>query len=284
MMVPTLPSLRKGMDSIDQATHITGRDLRKELLKKSDGVVRNTLSMMDVRWTDDAIITKLCQDFSSLSTMNRAREELKNFNQEPGEPITVFIYKYSQMHYLSTGIRANRETHPFAITGFIAALELKLNNMVARKYVNSRDKPNTLEAIFQMAERCSKRMLEADSFDHSNTFRVLSTVSEITEADVNEVTHGQWNNNNNYGNEQGNKAWNKQDSSKGKKDFNKKPWHNKNQKPWNKDQKSQCSNKESKPKDACTTVTKDVKYFCPTGFDEGIFNAVTKLLHESRTG
>ena len=32
--------------------------------------------------------------------------------------------------------------------------------------------------------------------------------------------------------------------------------------------------------DTCITVTKDVKYFCPTGFDEGIFNAVTKLLHE----
>ena len=28
------------------------------------------------------------------------------------------------------------------------------------------------------------------------------------------------------------------------------------------------------------SVTKDVTYFCSTGFDEGIFNAVTKLLHE----
>ena len=89
---------------------------------------------------------------SSLSTMNRAREELKNLYQEPGKPITVFIYKYRQMHYLSTGIRAHRETHPFAIRGFIAALEPKLNKMVARKYANTRDKPNTLEAIFQMAE------------------------------------------------------------------------------------------------------------------------------------
>ena len=42
----------------------------------------------------------------------------------------------------------------------------------------------------------------------------------------------------------------------------------------------QYGNKESKPKDACITVTKDAKYFCPIGFDEGIFNAVTKLLHE----
>ena len=62
----------KWMDSIDQATCITGRDLWKELMKKLDGVVRNTLSMMDAEWTDDDIIAKLCQDFSSLSTMNRA--------------------------------------------------------------------------------------------------------------------------------------------------------------------------------------------------------------------
>ena len=184
------------------------------------------------------------------------------------------------MHFLSTGIRANRETHPFAITGFIAALELKLNKMVARKYADMRDKPNTLEAIFQMAERCSRRMLEADSFDCRNAFRVPSTINEIMEADVNEVSHGRWNNNSNYGNKQGNKSWNKQDGYKGKKDFNKKPWHNKDKKSWNKDQKSQYSNKGSKPKDACITVTKNVKYFCPTGFDKGIFNAVTKLLHE----
>ena len=195
----------KWINSIDQATRITGRDLRKELLKKSDGVVRNTLSMMDDRWTDDAIITKLHQDFSSLSTMNRAREELKNLYQEPPELITVFIYKYGQMHYLSTGIRAHRETDPFAITGFIAALEPKLNKMVVRKYADARDKPDTLEAIFQMAEQCSKKMLEADSFDHSNTFRVPSTINEISEADVNEVTQAHWSNTGNYNNKHSSK-------------------------------------------------------------------------------
>ena len=184
------------------------------------------------------------------------------------------------MHFLSTSIRAIRETHPFAITGFIAVLEPKLNKMVTRKYADVRDKPNTLEAIFQMAERYSRRMLEADSFDHGNAFMVPYTISEITEADVKEVSHGWWNKNSNYSNKQGNKSWNKQDGYKGKKAFDKKSWHNKDQKSWNKNQKSQYSNKGSKPKDACVTVTKDVKYFCPTGFDEGILNAVTKLLHE----
>ena len=138
----------KWIDSIDQATRITGRDLKKELLKKSAGVIRHTLSMMDNSWSDDAIITKLHQNFSSLATMNRAREEVKNLYQEPGEPITIFIYKYQQMHYISTGIRANRETHPFDITGFIAALEPKLNKMVVRKYIDVRDKPDTLRSYF----------------------------------------------------------------------------------------------------------------------------------------
>ena len=45
----------KWMDSIDQATCITGRDLRKELMKKSDGVIRNSLTMMDATWSDDDI-------------------------------------------------------------------------------------------------------------------------------------------------------------------------------------------------------------------------------------
>ena len=109
------------------------------------------------------------------------------------------------MHYLSTGIRAHRETHPFAITGFITALEPKLNKMVARKYADARDKPDTLEAIFQMAEQCSKKMLEADSIDHSNTFRVPSTINEIAEADVNEVTQGHWSNTGNYDSKHGGK-------------------------------------------------------------------------------
>ena len=61
----------KWMGSIDQATCITGRDLRKELLKKSSGVIRNSFTMMDATWSDNDIIAKLCQDFSSLSTMKK---------------------------------------------------------------------------------------------------------------------------------------------------------------------------------------------------------------------
>ena len=67
----------KWIDSIDKATRMTGRDLRKELLKKSDGVVRNTLSMMDERWSDNAIIAKLHQDFLSLSTYEQGKGRIE---------------------------------------------------------------------------------------------------------------------------------------------------------------------------------------------------------------
>ena len=112
-------------------------------------------------------------------------------------------------------------------------------------------------------------MQEANLLGHTSSFNVQSTVNEISSAEVNEVTQGHYNK----------KPWNKQDNYKGKKDSDKKPWFNKDQKPWNKDNKHQ-SNKESKPKHTCITVTKDIKYFCPTGYDQGIFNAVTKLLSE----
>ena len=102
--------------------------------------------------------------------------------------------------------------------------------------------------------------------DWGSSINLPLSLCEISSAEINEVLQGHWNNygSNNYGNKN---SWGKQDSFRGKKDLDKKPWHDKDQKPWNKDNKQQ-SNKESKPKDVYITVTKDVKYFCPTGSDE----------------
>ena len=62
--------------------------------------------MMNHYWTDDDIISKLRQDFSSMSTMNRAREELKDLKQLPGQPISSYMYKYERIHFLATGNQA----------------------------------------------------------------------------------------------------------------------------------------------------------------------------------
>ena len=179
--------------------------------------------MMDATWSDDDIIAKLHQDFSSLSTINRAREELKSLYQEPGKPITVFIYKYGQIYFLSPGIRSERETHPFAITGFISALEPQLNRAVAKRYTGTRNKPHTLEEVFQLGEQCSRKMQEAISLSQNSSLNLQLSVNKISSAEVDEVTQGCWNNYNQ-------KPWNKQNNYK-KKDSEKKPWYNKDQKP-----------------------------------------------------
>ena len=102
-------------------------------------------------------------------------------------------------------------------------------------------------------------MLEADSFDCSNTFRVPSTINEISDAEINEVSHGHRNNTRNEDNKNGGKYTQKNQYYKGKNDFNRKPWQNKDQKLWNKDHKKQYGNKESKPKVSCITNTKDIE-------------------------
>ena len=64
------PSCFEGwLDAVKQACNMTDRNLRKELMKKSTGAIRETLSMMNPYWTDDDVISKLRQDFSSMSTM-----------------------------------------------------------------------------------------------------------------------------------------------------------------------------------------------------------------------
>ena len=41
------------LDAVEQACNMTDRNLRKELMKKSTGAIRETLSMMNTSWTDD---------------------------------------------------------------------------------------------------------------------------------------------------------------------------------------------------------------------------------------
>ena len=79
------------LGAVKQVCNMTDRNLRKELMKKSTGAIRETLSMMNPYWTDDNVISKLRQDFSSMSTMNRAREELKDLKPLPGQPISSYI-------------------------------------------------------------------------------------------------------------------------------------------------------------------------------------------------
>ena len=60
------------LDDMDQATRISGRDLRTELIKKSTGVVRQVIMMAHPDASDDDLINIIREDFSDAPTMNEA--------------------------------------------------------------------------------------------------------------------------------------------------------------------------------------------------------------------
>ena len=180
------------LDAVEQACNMTDRNLRKELIKKSTGSMRETLSMMNASWTDDDIISKLRQDFSSMSTMNRAREELKDLKQLPGQPISSYMYKYGRIHFLATGNQAHNERYPTAIMEFIELLNPKIMWALAKKHADPRTRPQMLQQAFNMAEEVSRRILETESFKRSSTVQFSDLVNNIYkhESEVNEVSQG----------------------------------------------------------------------------------------------
>ena len=148
------PSKFEGwLDAVEQACNMTDRNLCKELMKKSSGAIRETLSMMNTAWTNDDIISKLRQDFSSMSTMNRAREELKDLKQLPGQPISSYMYKYGRIHFLATGNQAHNERYPTAIMEFIESLNPKLMRALGKEACRPKDKTPDTAASLQHGRR-----------------------------------------------------------------------------------------------------------------------------------
>ena len=109
--------------------------------------------------------------------------------------------------------------------------------------------------------------------------RFAGTVNNIyqRESEINEVSRGRYNNSNNsnykggYNNNRGNNNYKGKNDYYGKKD-------------WNKNSKGSYQKKEdkkeSKDKDVYLTLTKDVKFRCPAGFDENIFACACKMIQE----
>ena len=241
-------------------------------MKKSTGAIRETLLMMNAAWTDNDIISKLRQDFSLMSTMNRAREELKDLKQLPGQPISSYMYKYGRIHFLATGNQAHNERYPTAIMEFIESLNPKLMRALAKKHADPRTRPQTLQQAFNMAEEASRRILETESFKRSSTVRFSGSVNNIyqCESKINEISQGRYNNSNFKG------GYNK-NAYKGKNEYYGK-------KDWNKNTKGSYQKKddkkESKDKDVYLTLTKDVKFHFPVGFNENIFACACRMIQE----
>ena len=276
------------LDNMDQATRISGCDLRTELIKKSTGVIRNVIMMAHPNASDDNLINMIREDFSDAPMMNEAWEELLHMHQKPEEQMCVYVYRYGHIHQRSSGIRAADETHQHVIQDFVKSLKPKIKNKFANKFAECRFQPRTLEQAFSLALDLEKKIQIADSFrDDIMDSRTPATVNEVQSfpldesRTVNEVSSYRNNNSNNHGKSNySGKPW--QQKNKGKSWQNKdNKWQNRDNKSWqNKDKKSWQNNKSKgdKPRDTCFTLSQDQKFFIPADCDENMFQIICTLV------
>ena len=281
------------LDDMDQATRISGRDLRTELIKKSTGVVRQVIMMAHPDASDDDLINIIREDFSDAPTMNEAREELLHMRQKPEEQMRVYVYRYGRMHQRSSGIRAAEETHQHVIQDFIKSLKPKIKNKFANKFAEGRFQPRTLDHAFSLALDLEKKIQIADSFrDDIMDSRTPAMVNEvqsyaldetraINEISSNSSYRSSNSNNNSKGNYNG-KPWHQRGDSKSWQNRDNKNWQNKDNKSWqNKDKKPWQNNNKSKsdkPRDTCFTLSQDQKFFVPADCDENTFQIICTLV------
>ena len=279
------------LDDMDQATRISGRDLRTELIKKSTGVVRNVIMMAHPQASDDNLINMIHEDFSDAPTMNEAREELLHMCQKPEEQMCVYVYRYGRMHQRSSGIRAADETHQHVIQDFIKSLKPKIKNKFANKFAEGRFQPRSLEQAFSLTLDLEKKIQIANSFrDDIMDSRSPTTVNEVQSHPLDEScainkisSNSSYRNNNPNGHGKSNysgKPWHQRGDNKPWQNRDNK-WQNKDNKSWqNKDKKSwqNNKNKSDKPRDTCFTLSQDQKFFVPADCDENVFQIICTLV------
>ena len=242
------------LDNMDQATRISGRDLRTELIKKSTGVVRQVIMMAHPDASDDDLINMIRKDFSDAPTMNEAQEELLHMHQKPEEQMRVYVYRYGRMHQRSSGIRAAEETHQHVIQDFVKSLKPKIINKFMNKFAEHRFQPRTLDDAFSLVLDLEKKIQIADSFkDDIMDSRTPATVNEVQSfpledsRSINEVSSFRNNNSNNHG--KGNyssKPWQQKNDGKSWQNRDNK-WQNRDNKSWqNKDKKVMAKQQEQR--------------------------------------
>ena len=85
--------------------------------------------------------------------MNRAREELEDLKQLPGQPISSYMYKYGRIHFLMMGNQACNERYPTAIMEFIESLKSQVNEGISKETRRPEDKTPDATAGLQHGRR-----------------------------------------------------------------------------------------------------------------------------------
>ena len=114
---------------------------------KSTGNVLNTIMSIPQNYPWSIVRRALVREFSEFTSPAHVTAALDNMQQEEGEPLKLYVHRYSVIHKMVTGLNAVQNTDPSHWMSFLRSI----NVVISTKIVKSKTVPHNLEQCMTRA-------------------------------------------------------------------------------------------------------------------------------------
>ena len=97
---------------IELACSYTNRNPHLEVMGKSTGKVLNTIMSIPQNYAWSIVRRALVREFPEFTSPVHATVALENLQQEEGEPLKLYVHRYSVIHKMVTGLNVVQNTDP----------------------------------------------------------------------------------------------------------------------------------------------------------------------------
>ena len=133
---------------IEAACSYTKRNPQLEAMGKSTGKVLSTIMSIPQNYPWSIIRQALVCEFSEFTSPVHATAALDNMQQEEGEPLKLYVHRYSVIHKMVTGMDAIQNTDPSRWMSFLRSTN---NIAISNKISKSKTVPRNLEQCMTRA-------------------------------------------------------------------------------------------------------------------------------------
>ena len=133
---------------IEAACSYTKRNPRLEAMGKSTGKVLSTIMSIPQNYPWSILRRALVREFSEFTSPAHATAALDNMQQEEGEPLKLYVHRYSVIHKMVTGMDAIQNTDPSRWMSFLRSIN---NIAISNKISKSKTIPHNLEQCMTRA-------------------------------------------------------------------------------------------------------------------------------------
>ena len=118
---------------IESAFSYTKWNPHLEAMGKSTGKVLNTIMSIPQNYAWSIVRRALVREFSEFTSPAPATAMLDNMQQEEGEPLKLYVHRYSVIHKMVTGMNAIQNTDPSCWMSFLRSINnVAISNKIAK--------------------------------------------------------------------------------------------------------------------------------------------------------